>query len=95
MGSWSPDQLCVYCGVNPAGYIPDWYAGPVCMHEGEPTSCWHLGPAACDAKRLTWFANSRIKVLCKSLGQENPLSDPSIAMLVAEMLIQMGKCGNC
>ena len=91
MGSCSDDQLCVYCGVNSACYIPDGYAGPICMHLGEPTSCYDLGPEACDAKRLTWFANSRIKVLCKSLGQKNPLSDPGIAMLVAEMLIDMGE----
>ena len=38
MGSVSEGTLCSYCGVNPAGYIPDGAVGPMCM--GWPKACF-------------------------------------------------------
>ena len=32
MGSFPEGTLCCYCGVNPAGYIPDGAVGPMCIN---------------------------------------------------------------
>ena len=38
MGSVPEGTLCAYCGVNPAGYIPDGAVGPMCMNF--PKACF-------------------------------------------------------
>ena len=88
MGSLADGTLCMYCGVNEAGYIPDGCVGVICFTCPDGSDgCFHLKAAVADAMRLTRFANFRFRVL--PIDVNHPLNDPTIAMLVASFVIRM------
>ena len=90
MGSVPDGTLCAYCGINPAGYIPDGCVGPVCFDAADGSqSCFDAGYVIMINRRCVRFADSRFKVLRTSLGQNHPLSDDAIASLVASFLIHV------